>query len=90
MDIRFRAACTPASVRAARWMFTFVYPNLSEWSIYFKAEYAYRIIRVVLGDSTKFDQCIEDESFDGPLVILLSSLVQVKTLPIGLMVITRK
>jgi len=43
MDMTFRAACTPTFVRAARWMFTFVYPNLSEWSVYFKVEYAYQI-----------------------------------------------
>lgn len=79
IDITFRAACTPASVRAARWMFTFVYPNLSEWFVYFKAEYAHRIIGVVLGDSTEFDECIEDETFDGPFVILLSSSGKVKT-----------
>ncbi len=81
MDITFRAACTPASVRAARWMFTFVYSNLSEWSGYPKVEYAYRIIRVVLGNSTEFNECIEDKSFDGPLATLLSSSTQVRTRP---------
>lgn len=81
IDMTFRAACTPASVRAARWMFTFVYPDLSEWPVYCKLEYAYRIIRVVLGDSTEFDECIEDKSFDGPLATLLSSSAKVRTRP---------
>ena len=84
MEITFRAACTPASVRAARWMDTFVYSNLSRWSIYiYKIENAYRIIRVVLRDSTEFDECIKDNAFDSLLVTLLSSLAQVKIYPNG-------